>query len=406
MVARIRTGKTIARVLQYNEQKVREQKGELMEAVNFLKAAETLSHGEKMGLFKKLMSLNERTTTNALHVSLNFDPSENLSSEKLLAIAKTYMNGIGFGDQPFLVYRHDDAGHPHIHIVSTNIRWDGSRISMHNLGRTKSEVARKEIEQQFGLAPAEHSRKKALNILESGGIAAYGKETTKGAISRTLSLAIGKYKPSSLAELKAILGLYQVAVLESKKLTKDNRVGLSFQVTDQLGKPISAPIKASRLPTRPTMKNLELVFEKNLLIKAKVKSKLESRIMQLIPGEQGLSWQALESRLNRVGVSLRTTQTGKGEMSELLFIDHRSGAVFKDGELQIAEMLKNQLTASQPGRIETDKAIREDKSNHLAKASATSSLASAEKHDTIPVDNSVPYPLKKTRKKKRKRIQR
>jgi hypothetical protein len=31
------------------------------------------------------------------------------------------MDKIGFGDQPYLVYRHLDAGHPHIHIVTKTL---------------------------------------------------------------------------------------------------------------------------------------------------------------------------------------------------------------------------------------------------------------------------------------------
>ena len=40
------------------------------------------------------------------------------------------MQGIGFGNQPYLVYQHHDAGHPHIHMVTANIQADGQRIKM------------------------------------------------------------------------------------------------------------------------------------------------------------------------------------------------------------------------------------------------------------------------------------
>lgn len=56
------------------------------------------------------------------------------------------MQKIGFGAQPYLVYEHHNAGHRHIHIVSTNIQRAGSRIKLHNVGRNQSEKARKEIE--------------------------------------------------------------------------------------------------------------------------------------------------------------------------------------------------------------------------------------------------------------------
>src|SRR4051812_21818415 len=151
MVARINTGKSISKALNYNEQKVQQGKAEILAAIGFIKDADKMNFYDKINQFERHISLNERATTNTLHVSLNFDPSEKLSNEKMTEIAETYMQKIGFANQPFLVYRHHDAGHPHIHIVSTNIERDGNRISMHNLGRNQSEKARKEIEVDFGL---------------------------------------------------------------------------------------------------------------------------------------------------------------------------------------------------------------------------------------------------------------
>ena len=113
---------------------------------------------QKLNGFEQLNSLNDRATTKTLHVSLNFDPSEKIADDKLLRIAELYMNKIGFGEQPFIVYKHKDAGHPHIHIVSTTIKADGIRINTHNIGRNQSEKARKEIEQQYGLIKAERQQ--------------------------------------------------------------------------------------------------------------------------------------------------------------------------------------------------------------------------------------------------------
>ncbi len=88
----------------------------------FIKDLDKLNFYDKLNHFERLISLNEQTSINTLHVSLNFNPSEKLTTEKLQAIACLYIEKIGFHKQLFLVYRHRDAGHPHIHIVSTNIK--------------------------------------------------------------------------------------------------------------------------------------------------------------------------------------------------------------------------------------------------------------------------------------------
>ena len=103
-----------------------------------------------------MIVLTQRASkSNTLHISLNFDPSEKLARKTLVAIAKSYMGKIDFGNQPYLVYEHIDSGHPHIHILTTNIKSDGARIDTFNIGRLKSDRARKEIEKEFGLVKAE-----------------------------------------------------------------------------------------------------------------------------------------------------------------------------------------------------------------------------------------------------------
>ncbi len=125
MVARKKSGKRIKGAINYNEKKVKEGKAELIAARFYTKDAEQLNFHEKLNRLQQLADLNTRAETNCLHASLNFDISENHSNEKLQAIAEAYMEGIGFGKQPYLVYHHSDAAHQHIHIVSTNIQRDG-----------------------------------------------------------------------------------------------------------------------------------------------------------------------------------------------------------------------------------------------------------------------------------------
>ena len=122
MVARIKTPSHITRALNYNEQKLRKGHAVLLYAGNYLKDADKLSFKEKLKRFQDLIMLNDRTKTNSLHISLNFDNADILSAENLVGIGSSYMDKIGFAGQPYLIYQHNDAGHPHIHIVTTNIK--------------------------------------------------------------------------------------------------------------------------------------------------------------------------------------------------------------------------------------------------------------------------------------------
>ena len=46
----------------------------------------------------------------------------NYQKKNFKEIADEYMQKIGFGEQPYLLYQHNDAGHPHIHIVTTTLK--------------------------------------------------------------------------------------------------------------------------------------------------------------------------------------------------------------------------------------------------------------------------------------------
>lgn len=139
MVARILTGSNIRGLINYNESKVTLGTATPILANRFGMDIEQLELLHKVARFEHLTKLNSRVKTNAVHIMLNFDPAEILPTEKLQMIAIDYMNGIGFDEQPFLVYKHEDANHPHIHIVTTNIKADSTRINLHNIGKVFSE---------------------------------------------------------------------------------------------------------------------------------------------------------------------------------------------------------------------------------------------------------------------------
>src|SRR5690606_23129346 len=248
MVAVIKTSQSIHRIFNYNENKVKEGVARCIGEGNYPVDVEGLSLSMKLNLLLKRMELNPNVKTNSVHISLNFDPSESgLGEEKLMAIAHTYMEKIGFKEQPYLVYQHFDAGHPHIHLISTNIRPDGSRIDLHNIGRNQSEKARKEIEKSFGLVEAEGRGNQQVYKPEpiAMGVVRYGKIQSKKALTNVLNAVLSSYKYTSLPELNAVLGLYNVMAdhgSEKSKIFKGG--GLVYRILDGQGKPTGVPIKA------------------------------------------------------------------------------------------------------------------------------------------------------------------
>lgn len=333
MVAKVTVPHSIKRALNYNGNKVKNGKAECLYAHNFLKDANTLNFYDKLERFQALIDLNKRATTNTIHISLNFAIGEKLSPEKLKEIATIYMEKIGFGDQPYLVYIHHDAGHPHIHIVSTNIQRDGKRISLHNIGRNQSNEARKEIEKTFNLIPAEKQPKQQAEKLTHAPRVNYGKSETKRAITNVLDAVIDQYKYTSLAELNAVLKLYNVTADRGKENGLIYKTGgLVYRVLDEQGKKVGVPVKASSIYSKPTLAKLELKFKENETARLEHKKYLKTSIDWILH-KPPATLELLRQSLQKEKISMILRQNEKGIIYGITFIDHRSKCVFNGSDL-------------------------------------------------------------------------
>lgn len=282
MVARVKSGKTIRGVLGYNENKVNEGTASCIDAVGFGCEQEELSFANKLARFTELISRNKIAKTTAIHISLNFHPDEKLNEQTLREVAAAYMEKIGFGDQPYLVYRHFDAAHDHIHIATVNIQSDGQRIDIHNIGRNESDQARKEIEETFGLFKAEEQDNKIAAGLKPADLskAEYGKRPTKNEISNIVRTVAKYYRYTSFKEYSDILEEYNVLASrgEPGSRMRENG-GLVYQLLDRrAGKSVGVPIKSSSIYEKPTLKNIEAQYEKNREIQKNYRQRLKLTI--------------------------------------------------------------------------------------------------------------------------------
>jgi hypothetical protein len=281
MVAVIHACSSLRNALNYNEQKVKEQVATCLAAVNYPKDVEDLTFNQKLSRLQNQAELNIKTKVNSVHISLNFDPSEKISDEKLKEISDTYLQKIGFENQPYLLYQHHDAVHPQVHIVTTNIKGDGRRIELHNLGKIQSEKARKEIEQTYGLIRAEDSKQRQAYQLKPVNVqkVQYGRSETKRAITIVLDAVINTDKYASLPELNAVLKQYNVLADrggEGSRIFTNN--GLVYGIVDQQGNKVGVPIKASDFYNNPGLKLLEAKFRVNETSRQPDKARVKNAI--------------------------------------------------------------------------------------------------------------------------------
>ncbi|RKR82366.1 relaxase/mobilization nuclease-like protein [Mucilaginibacter gracilis] len=336
MVARISTGKSIRAMLYYNENKVGEKEANLIMASGFAGDIESMSVGQKLHRFTHLTQLKPNVKTNALHISLNFHSSEDLSNAKLQQIAAAYMEKIGFSDQPFLVYRHHDAAHQHLHIVTTNITAARERIDLHDIGRKLSEPARKQIEEDFKLIKAESKIFKVEAAIKAADIkkAKYGHLPTKRALSNVITAVTRDYRFTSLAELNAALKCFNVVAMRGEEHTAMfQKKGLMYSLLDTKGNPVGVPIKASAFYTKPTFRNLEVKFELNKGIRKLYKEELAKRIDSLFDNYREITISKFETEARQAGITINFRRSENGDPYGITYVDHKSKTVFNGSDL-------------------------------------------------------------------------
>ncbi|RYZ63114.1 MAG: relaxase [Chitinophagaceae bacterium] len=415
MVAKITTPSTITRALNYNEKKVQKAVASCLYAGNFLKDASDMNFYEKLARFQNLTALNTRAKTASLHISLNFHPSEALNGEKLVQIATSYMDKIGFGQQPYLVYEHRDAGHPHLHIVTTSIREDGSRIITQNIGKNASQKARKEIEEAFGLMRASSVKSQGLQAPGEDLVQKirYGKTDSKRSISNVLNKVVHHYHFTSLPELNAVLKLYN---LKADRGAEDSRTyrnsGLTYRILDESWHPIGVPIKASSIHFKPTLKYLGARFKEGEEARTPHKQKIKTAIdFVLHKRPRDLSAFAALLKEEKVSTDLRTN--AQGFVYGITFIDHRTGCVFNGSDLG-----KGYSAAGLQQRMATGQVESENRGNLLQKRRPEKTLLMQNENslkgestasdqllnDLLKMereDKRIPYELRKKKKKNR-----
>lgn len=322
MVVRINTGKNFSGVLRYNELKRESGQAELISSNGFLPGVEDLNTFQLGKRFKELTSLNTRTKTNALHISLNFAPGEKIDKELMQVIAHSYLEKIGFGNQPCLIYEHRDAGHPHLHIVTVTIDSAGKRIETHNLGKNQSEKARKELETEFKLMPAEKQNYVGPDLKTLSEIN-YGVTPSKSSLNAVLNHVWNNYQFSSFGEYNAVLKAFKVEAYRGERESQRFlRGGLVYHFLDKSGKRLGVPLAASSFYSKPTLKNLEKRYPKGNAAKGILIPQIRARLDLIQSKTNFRSMEEYETGLKKQGITLSLNYGKDGRLFGVSYVDH------------------------------------------------------------------------------------
>ncbi|RPD43119.1 hypothetical protein EG028_02155 [Chitinophaga barathri] len=322
-------------LIRYNEAKVQEGTGICLEASGFGADPDALNALQKSRRFQKITSLNAGAMRNAVHFVLSFPPEEMLSPERMIEIAQRYIDLVGYGDQPALIYQHTDTAHPHLHIVTTNIRRDGTQMPEDWFIRDVAEPARKQIEDEFALIKAEGrgQRQGEQNLSLDAEALRYGHQETKRAISNIVRMVIAQYKFASLGDFNAVLRQYNIMADPGESGSKRRDVdGLVYSMLGPHGEKVGRQVNASAIHERPTMKVLRQIFS----VKEEQRERFRGRVTRIV-SDAVRSCSSLESfcdEIGRFGIKAHFHRGKNDRIFGLTFIDTHTRVVFSGSDLR------------------------------------------------------------------------
>ena len=330
MIAKISATENLGGALGYNFKKV--EKGE----ANILLAAELYQSKEGrytmedvLADMEALIPKNCRTKKTVFHCSLNPHPDEKLSDEQFTQIAKEYMEALGYGNQPYIVFKHNDIAREHIHIVSLRIDGEGKKIN-DKFEKRRSKQITDALERKYSLIPS--SKVTDREMKEVSKI-----DTTKGNIkeqvAETLLSVLKHYEFCSLGELNAILSVYNLAVEEVKTEFRGKKYeGLVYVPTDDKGDKVSSPIHASDIGRGVGYTAVQNRMQKSKQAIKPLISIIRYRVLQTMRTSPKTE-EELRQRLEEQGLRAVIRKNESGRIYGITFIDDKAGIALNGSRL-------------------------------------------------------------------------
>jgi len=326
MVAILNISKSIWATFEYNESKVTAGVADLLSVRNYPMDTDKMQQQHRLNMLLKTAAKRESVLKPCVHISLNFAPGEDLSQVRLRVIADDYMKAIGFENQPYLVYQHFDAGHPHIHIVSVKIDPSGNRLETHLTGDNSPGNIRRKLEKKHNLVQAQAHQKELYQLKPvSATKAEYGKNETRKAIYNILVNVLPRYNYTSLGELNAILKGYHIAADPGSKESRIRQhKGLVYRILDPDGIPVGVPVPASRIldDGEATLKKLEDRFVKNKLARVGTKPRIKHLVDLCFRKFPQATFTDLQDQLAKSNIRLVGHNNEFGQIFGLTYVDY------------------------------------------------------------------------------------
>ena len=328
MIAKISSSNSLAATLGYNFKKVEKHEASVLLVQGLFQDRNgRYSRAQVLADMLRTIPARCRTKKTVFHCSLNPHPDEKLSDKALSRIAAKYMEALGYGAQPYIVFRHNDIPRAHIHIVSLRVDSEGRKIN-DRFERRRSKRITDALEAKFGLLP---SRKKedvsaqpsAVDI-DAGDI--------KQQVAAAVQYVLGRYAFQSVGEMNLLLARFRVTAEEVKTQRKGRPFdGIVYAATDADGHKICTPIKASEIGRQVSYAALRRHFEQSKSVvreRAGAIRRAIADVMQTSPDRAEFI-----DRMRGHGIETVLRINAAGRLYGITFIDDANGIAVNGSRL-------------------------------------------------------------------------
>ena len=224
----------------YNEKKVEQKKAHFYKSGNTptINPFAGTKH-DRLNILKEIEDRNTRVKKKGLHISVNPTVTDlvKLGDNGMRTEIGNLMEHMGYGNQPYFVYKHSDLDRTHFHIVSTRIDCETGKKIKDNYEKEKTQRFIKSLEQKYDLSNEQNLVQSNLKFSTSSRNLKQNLESLFYQLNQIESISTKQLYDKSLE-------LFNVEVRRSGR-------GHVVFVTDEIGSPIRHPIRLSEFEERP-----------------------------------------------------------------------------------------------------------------------------------------------------------
>ena len=330
MIAKISSTENLGGALDYNFKKVEKGEASILLAAELYQSNDgNYTMEDVLADMQALIPKKCRTKKTVFHCSLNPHPDEKLSDETLMQIAKEYMEALGYGKQPYIVFKHNDIAREHIHIVSLRVDSEGKKIN-YKFEKRRSKQITDTLERKYNLIPSSKVSGKVETETPKVDI---DRGNIKEQVASVIRMVLKHYKFCSLGELNAILNKYNLAVEEVKTEFRGKKYdGLVYVPTDDKGDKVSSPIHASDIGRGVGYTAVQNRMQKSKQAIKPLIPTVRNKVLQTMRTSPKTE-EELQQRLEEQGLCVFIRKNESGRIYGITFIDDKEGIALNGSRL-------------------------------------------------------------------------